>query len=556
MACTRRAAGTGHRFFCIANADIHSGRIANPAERKYNIRKMSKKKSKNPGEINLEDFKALLDDLQNMSDKDLEQIKEFAQQFTDGNDDSNDPNTLNALYYGYEGPEQYNTGSKRIAPWLKPMWKADHEDSWLQLCHDTAEAGKDLTDKTRSRDIRKYIYMLIDNFYEHDDIEQDAIRLIGPLWLIEHYKLTDCLDLVLELLRQEAWFYTAFIDSAPQCLSAVLYQIGHDQTELLRDMLYESGLIPLIKPIVFNALVWTALRIPQKRLSAVSTISTYLNHSLNICREGASARNIPKYAYALAYAHIHEVRSILKRLFTEIDELDIDTFHEVESIYDDPIDHFDGFLFDSVEGYLQNQEEQDAYRNFEDWVNDEDEDWEEEDEEEGYASICDYNKQQKRYTVHIELLDAPEQVERTLQVPSNLRLSALAELAMLAFGRKDTPEQFVYQVRDELYPDSSCHGFTLGDLLKKKNETARFNILNKLSGSFWRHGIVLEKSAEYSDRTNRYINLLDGRGTYPSKSTLDMDAHCQRFIDGKLRKPNFKSIRKNIHEFEKSNMPF
>ena len=509
---------------------------------------MSKKNGKNPEGITLEDLKAILENMDNMSDEEIEHAKELYQQFVENNKDSGDPNTLNAVYYRYERPEQYNKGSKKIATWLRPMWKADYEDSWLQLCHDTALKGEGLTDEARSRDIRKYICLLIDDFNEHDDVEQDAIRLIGPLWLIEHYKLTDCLDLVLELLRQEAWFYTAYIDPAPQCLSAVIYQIGHEQTDLLRGMLYESGLIPLIKPIVFNALVWIALRLPQKRLAIVHVISTYLNHSLDICKQGASPRNIPMYAYALAYAHIHEARSILKRLFTEIDELDMDTFHEVESIYDDPTDHLEGFLFDSIEGYLHYREEQDAHSNWDD------DDWD--DNDEYYTSILDRTKQQKRYTVRIELMDAPEIVERTLQVPSNLRLSALAELAMLAFGRKDMPDGYAYQVRDELYPNIACNRFTLDDLLKEKNETAEFNILNEQTGTIWRHDIVLEKSSDYSERTDRYFNLISGRGSYPSKSTPDMDAHSQRFIDGKLRKPNFKSIRENIREFEESNMIF
>lgn len=131
-------------------------------------------------------------------------------------------------------------------------------------------------------------------------------------------------------------------------------------------MLYEDGLIPLIKPILFNALIWMTLRLPQKRLSFIVMLTTYLNHSLDICKKGASSRNIPIYARALAYAHINEARPILKRIFTEIKILDRDTFKEIEEIYDDPTDHLEGSLFDSIDGYLRHQIEQDGNWDYDD----------------------------------------------------------------------------------------------------------------------------------------------------------------------------------------------
>ena len=123
------------------------------------------------------------------------------------------------------------------------------------------------------------------------------------------------------MIKQDAWFYTVYIDHAPQCVSAVLYQIGNDQPDLLKSMLYEQGLIPLIKPIVFNALVWIVLRQPKKRLATVGILAAYLNHCLKICKQGASARNIDNYAFSLAYAHISEVRPILKRIYNEVESL-------------------------------------------------------------------------------------------------------------------------------------------------------------------------------------------------------------------------------------------
>lgn len=318
---------------------------------------MSKKKRQDRlTEENLENFLKMMEQLP-------EEAKELVRQLAKNMEqDSNDPDDLNIRYYSYEGPEQYNQGSKRVPKWLKGIWDVYNYDSWLALCEETTEKGKNLTDSVRSRDLRKYTYMLIDEFYYNQNPEPNPIRLIGLLWLIEHYRLHDCLDLVLELLRQDAWFYTAYIDYAPQCVSAVLYQIGCDQPDILKNMLYEQGLIPLIKPIVFNALVWIVLRQPKKRLATVGILTTYLNHCLKICKQGASARNIDNYAFSLAYAHVSEARPILKRIYNEIDSLNKATFNEVESIYENPIDQMDGQIFDSIDGYLRyHQEQSDAW---------------------------------------------------------------------------------------------------------------------------------------------------------------------------------------------------
>ena len=49
------------------------------------------------------------------------------------------------------------------------------------------------------------------------------------------------------------------------------------------------------------------------------------------------------------------------------------------------------------------------------------------------------------------------------------------------------------------------------------------------------------------------MTLLDGRGTYPSKNVNDMEAYTRRFLDGKLRQPNFKTVRQHIRDFEEEN---
>lgn len=408
---------------------------------------MSKKK--NDSEDMEFDFGRLLKEMRNMSDDEIGLMGRMIQEMI-GGDEPNSPDWINAHYYRYDGPESYAKPGEPVPKWLKPLWKVDYmEEDWRGLCTELAAKAEGCTTDKLERDLKKYLCLLIDDFNKSEQMEQNPIRLIGALWLMERFKVYGCFDMVLELLRQDAWFYTAYIEHNPQVIPAILFQLGADQTDKLRDMLYEEGLIPVIKPIVFNTLIWVILRKPEMRLKIVNMLITYLKHCLKICLEGADSRNVPTYAHALAYAQITEAKPILKRLFTEVDNLDEELYDEIEEIMDSEDDeHWEDFMYDSVEDYIERQKEQFGleHNNEDNW--EDDDDWDDEDDTDKFRGLFDHSKEQRRYTIRIELLDAPETVSRTLQVPSNIYLDLLLELIMIAFGRKDTPIDYTFAVKE------------------------------------------------------------------------------------------------------------
>ena len=87
------------------------------------------------------------------------------------------------------------------------------------------------------------------------------------------YKMKDSLDVVMEALHQDMFFQTTYIANQEYYLSAVLYQLGNDQLDTLGKFLYEDGLIPMGKHIVFDAIIMTALHQPQQRLTALHIAS-------------------------------------------------------------------------------------------------------------------------------------------------------------------------------------------------------------------------------------------------------------------------------------------
>lgn len=478
----------------------------------------------------------------------------------------------NEKFYTYQKPD-YEAEAAKAIDWLGPFWNAEVDDDKLELCEFVERDGQNmrLTRKQQREELRGYLYLLFARF--DSEWHENRWKLYGPLWMMERLQMTDCLDLVLEALRQDAYFFHNFFQHYTEWSSAVVYQLGWNQTDTLEKFLYEQGIIPDAKPIVLNALVWTYLRHPELRLRVMAIISKFLNHCLDICKKGATTMNIEQYALALTTAHIRETMPQLRRFFTELDiktAVLTDGVDELErAMNDDTVyyycdhDSLDGYLHDANAMY---EADEDEFRQFGYEVNDDDDD---DDgpycfDDDDYG-IYDTSEKAKRYTVRIELADAPVKVERTLELPSNMTLTGFAELIMLSFGRQDVPDQ--YEFKDgygsfRYLPDADDHALdkdywemdstdytTVGFMLAKKGDTATFDI-KKGKKTQWHHVITLEKSGRYGPKSEVHLVLLNGQGCYPSRSIRSMAEYVRRHEEGKLAKPNFDTVRMHIRDFE------
>jgi len=459
----------------------------------------------------------------------------------------------NKIFYRYKKPD-YASKATKDSLWFGPFWNAKNEDDKKMLCNYIESSIADVSPELLSEEIRGYIYHLLDSFTPG---YQNHWRLYGPLWIMEKHQMNDCLDLVLEVLRQDAHFYNNYFQGFVEWPSALVYQLGKDQIDTLEKFLYEQGIIPYVKPIVFNALVWIYLRHPEKRLRIASLIVTFLRHCLDICLKGASTINIEHYVLSCATAHIQETLPIIHQLFSE---LDITCFLITDGVKE--VDKLMNIIkipfycrYDNFNAYLYDTEELNVL---------EDADWQYSDED-SYVedSLYDESYPAKRYIIRVELLDAPEKVERTVQVPSNIYLDAFTELLMLSFDRQDVPEHYEYSDGhnrflsdvDDYSNDADSWEMEdtsyslLGDLLGKNGDSATFSI-KKGKDTIWKHVLTLDKSGRYTPKIENRIELISGQGCYPVKSVKSMEAHIARYNNGKLKQPNFDKIRQLLLEFE------
>ena len=499
----------------------------------------------------LEMMDKLQDLMRNMSE---EELTEFGKLMTGESlmDDS-----INSQFYWYKRPD-YEKDALREIRWLGPFWNAQDNDDKIELCKFVDKEWAQLPLEGKKAEVRGYMNAL---FYRFSPEQQDNYyKLFGALWMMEQYQMTDCIDLVLETLRQDAHFFTHFLTGMEDAMTALIYQIGNEQTDLLEKFLYEQGLIPQVKPIVFKAIVLTLLKQPRQRLKIVSLLSKFLKHCLEICQKGASPFNIEQYAIILAYGHVTELKPLIRTLYKKlrIKNIEMGGLSDIEELMDDVFEPFN-CEHDNLTAYLEELAEEE--NNYAFPYYDEDENWDDLVEENIYYAVDDSCK---RYILRLELMDGQEMVERTVQVPSNMYLETFAELIMTAFGRSDVPNDYWFEannIRYTLYPDDyrsddetfeidSTYEVTIGAILSKKGNIAHYNIRDKNGKVKWRHAIVLEKSGQYTYKTQHFLELIDGRGAYPSKNTKDMPDFLSRIKEGKVKEPDFKSIRKKIEKLE------
>ena len=524
---------------------------------------MSKKKK---GDIN-DFFMDVIEEVARMNNIPVDQAIEMINKtFEDGKslDDA-----INEQFYFYERPDYAAMGVKGKFTWLAPLWNLTMVSDVKTVCDKVYEASKAVDADLRQKDLREYLYSLFNDYYP--GVPPVKWRLFGALWLMERYGLTDCLDVALEVLRQDACFFTTYLAGVEPYLVAGLFQLGCNQTDVLEQFMYEEGLVPDGKPIVFDALVMTAISMPQKRLAVVSILSKYLKHCLVICKQGADPTNIDRYAFTLAAAHITELLPQLRTLFTQL-YIPSQVFHGVKDIEkmmrDNKTLNYSGY--NNLDAYLkeydaefysdESEEDFDGHGlDFDDYIIDD-------------HGLFDHEVNPHRMTITIELAGTSQPVKRTLKVPSNIYLCALSDLIMIAFGRKDFPGayEFIdsegyryvsneddYEDTDEYYDIEGTFDTCLQNILRRKGATAAYDI--KQGGkTLWHHIITVDKwGGHYKEKPKHYLQLEAMEGAYPPKGTKNMADYEKRIQSGKLKCPNSKTVRECFRDYEEEEkLPF
>lgn len=519
---------------------------------------MSKKKDNDSDMV-----KMMAEILNNIATGDPDEVSSFLDNLQDRALELN-----NMRFYRYQRPDYLDGIDTKLPKWLLPMWNADDEVDIVKLCKSIDNAGKTLTKEQKEADIHKYMMNLFGRFNKDED--SSHWRLYGIFWLMEEYGISD-IRLVLETMKQDAWFIEHYTSGLEDVMANVLYQHAGNNLKPLKNFLYAQGYVPDSKRIVFAAIVTRIGQHPEERLSIVSLLTEFLKHCYDICMQGAYPGNLCHYIETLALANVHEAMPIIRKIINDIDNV---MFETGESEYDiecemktvHPKIKAETLTMDYlINTWGKNDNEGDNYLmdSFGSLFNSD-----EPDEEEPESQLYSANNKMRKYTISVHWANYDNYdiggVGVLLTVPSNIYLTQLAKLIMLAFGRNDVPPYNFEDMPGDNYLDSEgkvakvfdkhdndyedITEVKLSDILTKNDNMIRL-YTDPYSATERAYNISLRKLGDYGKNTTQFVRLEDAYGPSPAKRYKTAGELYAAVNTGKAKAPDMKKLRESIKEW-------
>jgi hypothetical protein len=523
---------------------------------------MGKKKDNTPDDNDIFG-KALEMALNSLSESQRENLMDYIQEH--GADSLfSGPNPI----YQYKRPD-YAKDIKPIAEYLQLLWDSE-DDDLMDLCSAVGTVCDGKPKDEIEKDVRNYILNVFVDFYISDD-DIFASRLTTAFWILEHYHLASCLDIVLEALRQNQEFYNCYFDINREETVSIVYQLGKDQLPRLLDFMKESNLIPEGRTIVFDAVAHLYLAEPARRLETAQWLCDALNHFCDASEEDVFEPNIDHYAFTLLTIQAREALPIMKKLYERFEVPAL----EVPGGYKE--------LAKAMNG--NDEEERCRYYSVDEWmkfVPDEDDDDDElfDGDDDDFETFIE-SQPAKKYRISVKLKKSPVKISRELVLPSNISLEYLAETIQAAMGWSGGHlhhfiKDNIFYVSAEMYEEDQNEGWstnerddtgmTLGDMLQQKGNCFVFEYD---FGDSWMHEIKLMEVSEYQDNENRHeIFLKKGAGACPPEDCggvygyahlIEVMAHprgpeykqMKEWLGGKLYPDDFdiEEARERISDF-------
>ena len=445
------------------------------------------------------------------------------------------------IYYHYQCPD-YRLIAQPVAPYLMPLWKMNDVNalSPAEIYSSCAVVPQEILE----RDLRNFIFNIFVQ-YRKMSSECHSYRLWYALGIMEHFRMERCLDIVLEVLRQDLDFYDFYFGYLYETmLSAITYQLGQNQLDVLMDFMKEPGLLLMSKYRVVEAVAHIVIAHPDRRGEVMGWFGSLLDYYFDILKDQKNDI-CPTLLLDHVTACMMDIRGVetlpvLQKIYRtyHIKPYGIPSINELKKKM--PYAEMHGLEMERVEDYLVEMFEA---------VTDEAED----------GGIYDdplYMEEQpaKKLRIKIELKDSEPLVWRVLEVPSNICLERFSEVVEAAMGWEGYHlHQFIkgstcyLPPKDQLDDCGFFEGmskqvdsgvFSLGDLLSRKGSKIKYEYD---FGDSWMHEIILESRQSYKREEIPAIVLLDGENACPPEDCNGIWGY--REMLKALEKPRSKAAR-------------
>lgn len=445
---------------------------------------------------------------------------------------------LNDSCYLYNKPD-YSAMVKPLHPALEKIMKIDSNTGLNQLCDEAIEQLKKESNERKREELVNALFWILANqerFIGEKDKELKCnLSLFCILQIMIALEVKDVTETIIELLRQDAYFFEYFFGAFESDMSLAICKLCADDTDRLEEYMYESGRIPMTKCVVADAVVQMALDNPMIRLKVIAWFARVF---ARYCDITVYPTNIDHIVWSVTQLNAAELNPVIERLYTlkEVPFIKITSKKELRELLDkgnpERAIEFNSLpeLFDE----LAKQSESDD-TSFEDEIraifaypptdpsdDDIDEAYYYDEDEDDDSILKEECYDGSYFKLHVSLDDCPVEVSRTLIVPSNIRLSMLSHVMVRTMGWDGSHlAQFIkgkvyYCSKEDIeesWGNQKMYDYSkvaLNEVLKRKGSKIKWEYDY---GDSWEHTIVLAERIKTTKPMK--IEVTEAKGACP-----------------------------------------
>lgn len=473
---------------------------------------MAKKKKRE-----MEILMGMLDDM--LGSLSPEQQQQFMDKMTDMMQSGKSMQDVQNDCYTYQRPD-YSKNIKPLAECLLPLADVVKPSEGFAVYAQVHEAMVKLSSEEQEDGLRNFLmHILADGLTRDFNNEMVAsnIPLLVAFQLVDDFNLTGLFDVILETMKQDAYFFDFYYGQFEDAATLMLAHVGVEHLDELKEVMKTDGFVSAIYPIVFNAVVQMAVENPFCRLQVLAWVSDVLRSCVDFTIPPMAMDWVVK---SLAQIKAVDLLPLVKDIYQKYDVPVVDIKNGIKGVTqllskgtDERIVEFLSFkelLEELVKGEENEFEIDDDF-----W--DDDDEWDEPKVKTGKAA-----KKLYAYTLDVTLKGSPRKVYRQLVVPSTITLDVLGEVLVRAVGWEGYHlNQFIdgnefYSVPDEEgiwgFDENDAREYTIGKLLRKVKGKIKWEYD---FGDSWIHEVVLVEKQEVEAASPVKVQLLKATGACP-----------------------------------------
>lgn len=487
--------------------------------------------------------KAINEILKNFDDETLQRMM---QQFADGDIFKKYEKMIDETYK-YKAPS-YSAQTKPLPDFMEAILKEKTAGENFEAYRTAKARLQEIPQEERESVLRNFLYVILAKAQNKEIVFDKDSQL--PLWsafaLIEKFEMNSLWNIAIEVVvKQNYTFFKHYLDAFEPDAEFVMAKVCREHLDELETLMHTDGFLPCVYSIIVNSVILMSGIDMANRLKYIGWLSRVVPECID---KTFGTEFVDKMLYPLAEMKVTELLPMLKTLYKNYDipPITAANYKDAEKLIRHGND--DKYIdYANLEELLENiAKREKVYGNdmnpfaFDD--DDEEEDWDYDDDWDDDDDLDDYFDMKEKdvdiFTINVSLDKAPFEISRQLEVPSNIRLTTLADMLIYAMGW-DGSHLNQFKAKGEFYEETDAEAdafyeesgmrkngqyeYSLRDLLSRKGNSIKWEYD---FGDSWEHTVTLEKRRKKRADEEYKVRLLKAKGACPPEDCGGVPGYC------------------------------